>query len=153
MTSAERARLTDLDVRRPGWEHFPHGADVGIRGVGATTADAFAQAAMALTAAVCDPESVRPLKVSEVICRAPTPELLLVDFLNAIVYAMATEQMLFGEFDVRIEGAELHAFLKGERIDQARHQPAVEVKGATHTALQVARTPDGRWVAQCVIDV
>jgi tRNA nucleotidyltransferase (CCA-adding enzyme) len=34
-----------------------------------------------------------------------------------------------------------------------RHQPAVEVKGATYTALKVARDEQGRWVAQCVVDV
>jgi SHS2 domain-containing protein len=29
-----------------GWEHFPHGADVGVRGFGATAAAAFEQAAL-----------------------------------------------------------------------------------------------------------
>ena len=32
-----------------GWEHFPHDADIGIRGFGATPAEAFEQAAVALT--------------------------------------------------------------------------------------------------------
>ena len=34
----------------------------------------------------------------------------------------------------------------------ARHQPAVEVKGATWTGLRVARE-GGSWVAECVVDV
>lgn len=135
------------------WEHFAHGADVGVRGVGATMAEAFEQAALALTNAVCDATSVCPEDESEIVCRAPSPELLLVDWLNAIVYAMATDHVLFSQFDVRIEGGELHGFLKGEPIDRERHQPAVEVKGATHTALRVAQDADGLWVAQCVIDV
>lgn len=135
------------------WEHFAHGADVGIRGVGATMAEAFAQAALALTNAVCDSQSVRPLQSSEIACRAPSPELLLVDWLNAIVYTMATEHLVFSEFDVRIEARDLHASVRGEPIDRERHQPAVEVKGATHTALQVTQGDDGNWVAQCVIDV
>ena len=29
---------------KAGWEHFPHDADVGVRGPGATTAEAFEQA-------------------------------------------------------------------------------------------------------------
>jgi SHS2 domain-containing protein len=141
-------------ARRPDyWEHFPHGADVGIRGVGATMAEAFAQAALALTAAVCDVKSVRPLRVSDIVCRAPSPELLLVDWLNAIIFAMATEHMIFSAFEVRIEDRELHAMLKGEPIDRDRHQPAVEVKGATHTALRVEQRSDTQWIAQCVIDV
>ncbi|HKJ23114.1 MAG TPA: archease, partial [Gammaproteobacteria bacterium] len=40
----------------PGWEHFPHDADVGIRGTGDTPEEAFAQAAVAMTAVVTDPE-------------------------------------------------------------------------------------------------
>ena len=38
--------------RRGQWEHFPHDADVGVRGWGATAAEAFEQAAQALTAVV-----------------------------------------------------------------------------------------------------
>jgi tRNA nucleotidyltransferase (CCA-adding enzyme) len=33
-----------------------------------------------------------------------------------------------------------------------RHQPAVEVKGATYTALRVAPI-EGGWLAQTVVDV
>jgi SHS2 domain-containing protein len=38
-------------------------------------------------------------------------------------------------------------------VDVARHQPAVEVKGATFTELKVRRTDQGEWLAQCVVDV
>ena len=33
------------------------------------------------------------------------------------------------------------------------HKPAVEVKGATFTELAVRQDPDGRWRAQCIVDV
>ncbi|HYA17301.1 MAG TPA: archease, partial [Bryobacteraceae bacterium] len=41
------------------WEHFAHGADIGIRGIGATREEAFRQAATALTAVVTNPAEVR----------------------------------------------------------------------------------------------
>ena len=47
----------------------------------------------------------------------------------------------------------LRATAWGEPVVVARHRPAVEVKGATYTALCVARQPDGRWLAQTVVDV
>jgi SHS2 domain-containing protein len=78
--------------------------------------------------------------------------LLLVDWLNALVYEMATRHMLFGRFDVAIDGATLKATAWGERVDVARHEPAVEIKGATYTALRLERL-DGHWVAQCIVDV
>jgi tRNA nucleotidyltransferase (CCA-adding enzyme) len=86
-------------------------------------------------------------------CQAPDPEFLLVDWLNALVYEMATRKLLFGRFEVSIAGERLHATAWGEPVDVPRHQPAVEIKGATFTTLAVTRRPDGLWQAQCVVDV
>ena len=90
-------------MSRATWEHFPHDADVGVRGFGATPAEAFAQAALALTAVVTRAQ-VKPLSPVEVRCNAPDLELLFVDWLNAIIYEMAVRRMLFARFDVRIRG-------------------------------------------------
>jgi SHS2 domain-containing protein len=136
-----------------GWEHFPHMADVGVRGWGPTMAAAFEQAALAMTAAIVDPATVAPRETVAVSCSAPDDELLLAEWLNALVYEMATRRLIFGRFRVRIEGRKLTGEADGERIDPARHQPGSEVKGATLTAIKVAREPSGRWIAQCVIDV
>jgi tRNA nucleotidyltransferase (CCA-adding enzyme) len=137
---------------RAGWEHYEHEADIGVRGYGATKAEAFAQAAAAMTAAVTDPAAVRALEPVGVRCEAPDDELLLAEWLNALVYEMATRRMLFSKFDVRIEGGKLQAQAWGEPIDRGRHHPAVEVKGATLTTLRVMRHGEG-WLAQTVIDV
>ena len=135
------------------WETFPHGADVGVRGFGASPAEAFAQAALALTSVVVEPTLVRPERPVRIACAAPDREVLLLDWLNALVSTMATERMLFGRFEVEIEHDRLAATAWGEAVAPARHRPAVEVKGATFTELRVARDPDGRWRAQCVVDV
>jgi len=135
------------------WEHFEHGADIGVRGIAPTKAGAFEQAALALTAVVVDPQRVRADEAVEVSCEAPDEELLLVDWLNALVYEMATRGMIFGRFEVSLEGTRLRARAWGERLDPARHEPAVEVKGATYTALSLGRDASGAWVAQCVVDV
>jgi SHS2 domain-containing protein len=135
------------------WEHFPHGADIGVRGRGATREQAFEQAALALTAVITDPAGVNAHNRIGITCQAPDDELLLVDWLNALVYEMATRNWLFGRFAVRISGSQLVAEAWGEPLDVARHQPAVEVKGATYTALRVVQEPGGNWTAQCVVDV
>ena len=44
------------------WEHFPHDADIGIRGLGLSKADAFEQGAVALTAVITDPQFVSPVE-------------------------------------------------------------------------------------------
>ncbi len=126
---------------------------MGVRGWGPTQAAAFEQAAQALTAVVTEPDRVEPREVVRVRCEAPEPELLLVDWLNALILEMATRGMLFGRFEVHIEGDRLLGHAWGERVDPARHQPRVEVKGATYTELAVFQRPDGSWVAQCIVDV
>jgi tRNA nucleotidyltransferase (CCA-adding enzyme) len=135
------------------WEHFPHDADIGVRGIGATLGEAFEQAALAVTAVVTDPAQVLADTAVEIRCEAPDDELLLADWLNALIYEMATRNMLFGRFAVTLHDHVLEAKVWGERLDRSRHRPAVEVKGATYTALSVARRDDGMWVAQCVVDV
>jgi SHS2 domain-containing protein len=134
------------------WEHFPHDADVGVRGFGASAAEAFEQAAQALTAVVTHAPVVPkvPVKVS---CEAPDVELLFVEWLNAIIYEMAVRSMLFGRFAVLIEGTQLKGTLWGEPVDVERHAPACEPKGATYTALKVAADDQGLWSAACIVDV
>jgi SHS2 domain-containing protein len=135
-----------------GWEQFPHDADVGLRGFGPSLEVAFEQAALALTGIVTDAEIAATTKV-EVECEASDIELLLVEWLNAIIYEMAVRSMLFGRFEVKTTGTRLHGTMWGEPIDQAKHLPACEPKGATYTALRVAQGADGLWSAGCVIDV
>lgn len=135
------------------WETFAHEADVGVRGMGDTLAEAFAGAATALTAVVCDPAKVSAGETATIECAAPDDELLLVDWLNALIYAMATRHLLFARFEVGIDNHRLVATAFGERVDIARHQPAAEVKGASYCELAVRQLAAGRWLAQCVVDV
>jgi SHS2 domain-containing protein len=137
---------------RPRWEHFAHDADIGVRGWGPTVAEAFEQAACALTAVVTDAQ-IEPQSTIKVSCEAPDIELLFVEWLNAVIYEMAVRNMLFGRFAVRIAGKHLDGTLRGEPVDIPRHSPACEPKGATYTALKVAQGHDGMWSAACIVDV
>jgi len=146
------SQVAASDVKGARWEHFPHDADVGVRGFGTTAAEAFEQAALALTAVVTHAD-VNPDALVEVRCEAPDLELLFVEWLNAVIYEMAVRSMLFGRFSVRIEDTRLEGKLWGEPVDVERHAPACEPKGATYTALKVAQDSGGTWSAGCIVDV
>ena len=135
------------------WEHFAHDADMGIRGMGATPAAAFEQAALALTGLVTDPAIVQAQQCIEVECEDPDLELLFADWINALIYEMSVRKMLFSRFEVCLDGARLAAHAWGEGVDRQRHQPGVEPKGATYTELRVTEQTSGQWIAQCVVDV
>jgi SHS2 domain-containing protein len=157
--SGATAVLNRVMVRRTvagkegGREHFPHRDDVGVRGFGPTRAAAFENAARGLMAVVADPALIAAKETVHITCTAPHDELLLVDWLNALIFEIATRHMLFTDFHVRLQGKTLKAEAVGEAVDITRHEPAVEVKGATYTELNFYRGGDGQWAAQCVVDV
>jgi SHS2 domain-containing protein len=132
---------------------FPHGADVGVRGFGATAGEACEQAALAMMAVITDPTTVRQERTVEIELAAPSLDILLVDWLNALIYEMAERRMVFGDFEVSIDGDRLKGRALGEDVSCERHAPAVEVKGATYTELAFVEDKPGLWRAQCVIDV
>ncbi len=137
----------------PHWEHFEHDADIGIRGIAPTLAQAFEQAAIAMTAVITDPAQVLAEKAVFIHCSAPDHELLLVDWINALIYEMAVQGLVFSRYQVTIDHGILSAIALGEPVDREKHQPAVEIKGATFTELQVYQQADGLWLAQCIVDV
>jgi SHS2 domain-containing protein len=132
---------------------FPHGADIGVRGLGSSLAEAFAAAASALASAVAEPGRVTPRERVEIDCAAPDDRLLFCDWLNAVIYEMAVRRMVFSRFEVAIQDHRLHASAWGETADPIRHAPSAEPKGATMSGLKVGRRADGMWVAECIVDV
>ncbi len=137
----------------PHWEHFEHEADIGIRGIAPTLEQAFEQAAIAMTAVVTDTNLVADTTAVAISCTAPDTELLLFSWINELVYEMAVHGLLFKRYQVAINNCKLSATAFGAAVDRQKHQPAVEIKGATFTELHVYQQSDGTWVAQCVVDV
>lgn len=148
-------RQSDAEVAR--YEHFAHGADVGVRGFGGTAAEAFEQAALAVFALVAgEPGSVRAEVEERIDLAAASPDELLVAFLNELISLADVRHLVFGRFAVRVvlgpTRSLLFASAWGEPFDPERHESTVQPKGATFTALRVACEPRG-WIAQCVVDV
>ncbi len=99
-------------------------------------------------------------------CKAPQPDILFMDWLNSIIYEMATRNMLFSRFKVEIDEEKIHlnGNIWGEVVDILRHAPAVEPKAVTFSELKVDsfqvdedEDKDKRgtkaWMVQCVIDI
>jgi SHS2 domain-containing protein len=139
-------------------EHFEHGADVGVRGIGTSVEEAFGAAAEAVSMLVAEDLSSVGSSIEETItCSAEGREELLVAFLNEVISLMDARRVVFAGFTVairrRADGTwELSARARGDRLDPSRHEATVEPKGATFTELRVAEE-NGRWIAQCVVDV
>ena len=134
------------------YETFEHEADIGIRGYGATVEESFGNAAIALYSVVVDVDAVKPAEKSDLTVSAPDIELLLVEWLNALLSLSDIAHLVFSKFDVKLEGTTLFGSAWGEVLDRERHEPKVEVKGATYHMLSVKKE-EGLYLAQCVVDV
>lgn len=134
------------------YENFSHGADIGIRGMGINMEEAFEMGAIALTAVVTNPENVSPEMNLRLEFDERDPELLFYDWINSLIYEMDTKKILFSSVKVSFKSGHMKAELKGEKVNKEKHDPAVEIKGATMTELKVYET-NGEWIAQCVVDV
>lgn len=137
---------------------FVEGAtgDLTFVALGPTVETAFVGAGEALLAAtVEEPKTVERREHRSVVFEEPDLELLLVRFLNELVYLRDAEELLLHPERVEIvwdDPVKLRADLAGERIDRRRHALASDVKAATAHGLRVAKTTDG-WTATATLDV
>lgn len=139
------------------YEYLDHEADIGIRGIGYTLSEAFAESAQAMFSIMADVETVAPRESVAVHCQARDVETLLVEFLNELLFQREARGLLLSSCHVNEirQNAErwyLDALAWGEPLDLGRHEIRTEVKAATYAALKVGRQ-GGLYVAQCVVDV
>ena len=132
-------------------------SDLAFVARGATLGAVFAAAGRALLSATLDnPEDVGGSVERRVALEEPDLELLLLRFLNELVYLRDAEELLLYPHRVEVVSrdgsAGLEADLRGERVEPGRHCLASEVKAATAHGLRVTRTPAG-WEATVTLDV
>ncbi|MFA5072511.1 MAG: archease [Nitrospirota bacterium] len=136
----------------PSYEFFEHEADIGIRGFGKTMDEAFEHAALGMYAIMVNTAAVQPVTMRTISVSAPDHELLLIEWLNALLTVSDIDRLVFSQFKVQIEGHALTGTAWGEKFDPRRHEPGVEVKAATYHLLTVTPADSG-YVAQCIVDV
>lgn len=138
------------------FEILDHEADAGVRGMGSTPEEAFAEAARGMFSLMADLGEVNAREVVELEVCADSLEGLLVAWLGELLRERDVRGMLFSRFEVRIArepgGVRLGGRAWGESMDPARHRLGVEVKAATYAGVRV-EDQGGRWIAQCVVDL
>ena len=133
-------------------------SDLSFVARGARVEDVFAASAEALLAATLeDPATVAAREHRSLALEEPELELLLLRFLNELIYWKDAEQLLLRAETLRIRrgaAASLEARLAGERIDPERHRLESDVKAATAHDLRVRQLQGGGgWEAAVTLDV
>lgn len=134
-----------------------HTADVAVDIEAATLQGLFEEAAVAFADVVCDAASLRPGALEPLAVSAQTLDLLLVAWLDELLYMFDARDRLVASTHVRITGDDaggyrLEASVAFDAFDPARHEIKVLIKAVTYHALAVEPCAEG-WRARVVFDV
>jgi len=113
-----------------------HTADALVEVYGDSLDERFSNAAFAMFDQITDVSKVEPKGELKVVLESDSREQLLVDFLQELLFVHDTEDLVFGEFEVRIDGRRLEAVVRGEKFDASRHVKRSVVKGVTYHGLK-----------------
>ncbi len=133
--------------------HLEHTADIWIRVSGRDAVELFANAAFAFFDIVADLSSVGEAESSAVRAEAADRELLLVAWLDELLFRFETDRMIFKRFEiVELDDRHIAAKAYGQRYDRSRHRLKVEVKAVTYHQLAI-RKVDDHWEASVIFDI
>jgi SHS2 domain-containing protein len=133
-------------------------SDAHFKAQAASLEELFRTAAEALLAVTLeDPHSVAAKLRESISLEEPSLDLLLLRFLNELVWLRDARGLLLRPTSLTIREAadgvqRLDALLEGEPLERGRHALASEVKAATPHGLRVARSAAG-WEAEVTLDV
>jgi SHS2 domain-containing protein len=132
-------------------------SDVTFRAWGRDLPELFTAAADATTNLMVGAlDSISPTVTKPVCVNAEALDLLLLRFLEELIFHKDAEGLILRATGVRVEvgeqGSQAHAQLRGEPIDPNKHELLADVKAVTVHGLRVEHTNSG-WRAQATLDV
>ena len=129
------------------FEFLEHTADVYIAAHGATLAEAFENAALAMFEVMTDTEKVSPDVEDSVEVEAEDEYALLYSWLEALLVKFETKNMLYSKFkissiDETSEGFRVKAAVWGEKFNAEKHTQKVGVKAVTYHRMEIIKDID-----------
>src|SRR5205823_6425463 len=109
--------------------------------------------ALGVLALLAAPGTVEARDVREVRAQGPSPEALLVNWINECLYVHEIEGYVVARIEMAVfDGLRIHAMLHGEDVDPARHAGGTAVKTATLRGTEIGLR-DGRHEARVGLEI
>ena len=135
------------------FEVIDHTADIGILVYGSNLKQVFANAALGLFELMADLTGVKEEIKREVELSAKDVEVLLVEWLNELIYISEVEHVIFKRFDIRqLSNTGIKATCFGEKIKPRQHKLRRQIKAATYHMLKLNKDDSG-YKVQIIFDV
>ena len=132
-------------------------ADIAFEASGPTLEEVFiASAEATLNVMIEDLATIEPREERAVSLTDTSLEMLLLNFLQEVIFYKDAEQLLLRISECRVHesGGEFRvaARARGERLDPARHEQRVDVKAVTLHQFRLEKV-DSEWRAHVILDI
>ena len=135
------------------FEVIDHTADIGIVAYGATIKQVFANAALGLFNLMADLDDFKEGLQRELELSAEDVEVLLIEWLNELIYIFDVEHIIFKKFEIeKLTSTQIKARCFGEKMKPGQHKLKREIKAATYHMLQISKE-DGTYKVQVIFDI
>ena len=135
-------------MRTAPYEEFEHASDIGLRVRGRTMRELFENAGRGMIELMLDPATVAPAGVRPVVATGDDPEMMLVAWLNEILFAFDADRFAPARAEVEsVAEGKVCARLWGEAFDGSRHVVRNLMKAVTYHNLKVEQTGGGFQVS------
>lgn len=129
-------------------------SDVCFRAKGKNLSDAFANAGLALSEVIVNTKQIKQKVSRRIALEALDLKQLMFKWLTELIYYQDAENLAFSKFNVKVDEKKLtlNATVRGEEMDQARHETRTHVKACTYHKMEIKKGPKG-WTAQVILDI
>ena len=135
------------------FEVIDHTADIGIVVYGADIKQVFANAALGLFNLMADLDNLKEDTKREIEMSAEDVEVLLVEWLNELIYISEVEHIIFKRSEINeLSNTKLKATCFGQKTRPGQHRLKREIKAATYHMLRLNKD-DGGYKVQIIFDV
>ena len=136
------------------FEYIEHTADAGMCVRGDTLRSLFTHAAQGLFEMIAVVDTIDETTSINVHLEAESVEMLLVAWLDELIFKHETEDIFFKRAEIsNISATELVAKVYGEPTNFDKHVVYTEIKAVTYHQLYVIQNPNGDWEAQVIFDL
>lgn len=146
---------SDHMVRRveKGFEVLDHTADIGIAAHGTDIKELFTNAALGMFSLMTDLADIEENLQRELNLSAEDNEVLLIEWLNELVYIFDVEHIIFKRFEIdELAGGQIRATCYGEHIEPGQHELKREIKAATYHMLRISKGSGG-YEVKVIFDI
>ena len=138
------------------FNYFETTADLGVEAKGKSLEEAFKEGAKGLYNIMVDIDKVDKREAVEFEVEGESLEELLYNFLNELLFYTDVDNLVFSDFDIKIErdddNYKLRCTAYGEKIDKEKHNIKEEVKAVTYHKMEI-KQEDGGWKIRYIVDL